>query len=725
MRSRLMIRRYASWSALAGFALAAGTMGACAQEGDMQDRPEAGASGAARGGANAQQGRTDERRPPAQQQAVVVANSDYVYVLVGNVLYQYSAKDLKLVSKANLPAQSGAGQGNGPGGRRQQGQGGPNEQDGPGGPARPGDDGQGGPGGPRGQGQGGPQAYSLEQAISDNAQLHTIAFSGLAFITGDYGACTFLPPGKVCDYFGFQYMRDIDAAQAGHNPKFLDRVVANVLHVMTPAQKQTLEALARQEAVQMNKLALMRLPIIKAFCRNLTGEVPSGSSGLNKAAVVRAVGDIFAFDAEISYERSRVFGKIANSLTADQKAYLGKMKFGDFGSWPDLDVSGYKLPRGTEKPVNVAYMSCASEFFSWYAGSVKADVYFCPERHGTYFGGFYMKDMPAMGKRDYDISTSVTGDSGQAFLATLSQEQRRPIIAIPDLQRKDMNEVVTVRQAISQELRKFLTGGQASKEKVVSLGRRYGELDGAMSYLYAAAFASAGKTLTSEQRAELVRLRNLDGYTSAPAYLYSDPVRTAVPIPSTDHFFFAPAKNAGSPSGGSARPAPSAPKQQAGFVLRSPAIGADGVLPVEFTGDGESASPPLEWSGAPAATKSYALIMHHVDPEGRTKWYWTLYDIPATVRKLAKGSAGVGVAGNNSVDGKTAYAPPHSKGPGTKTYVLTLYALSEPISLSAPAADVTRQTLLDAMRGKVLASAALSTNYTRGGTADEPGPAQP
>ena len=38
--------------------------------------------------------------------------------------------------------------------------------------------------------------YSIEQAISDNAQLHTIAFSGLAFLTGDFGAATFIPPWK-------------------------------------------------------------------------------------------------------------------------------------------------------------------------------------------------------------------------------------------------------------------------------------------------------------------------------------------------------------------------------------------------------------------------------------------------------------------------------------------------------------------------------------------------
>ena len=63
---------------------------------------------------------------------------------------------------------------------------------------------------PTGKQSGRVQQYSIEQAASDNAQLHTIAFNGLAFLTGDFGADTFLPPGKVCDFSGFQYMRDID-----------------------------------------------------------------------------------------------------------------------------------------------------------------------------------------------------------------------------------------------------------------------------------------------------------------------------------------------------------------------------------------------------------------------------------------------------------------------------------------------------------------------------------
>lgn len=388
----------------------------------------------------------------------------------------------------------------------------------------------------------GAQRYSIEQAVSDQAQLHTIAFSGLAFITGDFGAATFIPPGKVCDFFGFQYMRDIDVAQKGHNPMFLDRVAGNVLKTLNAEQRQTFATMARREAEQLNDLARQRWPLIKAFCRELTGEIPSGSHGLNKSAVIQSVGEIFAFDAELSYARATVYGKIAASLTPAQKSFLAKMKFGDFNTWPEVDMDQYKLPRGTDKLVNVAYMTYASEFFSWYAGSITADTYFCPERHGTYFGGFYMKDMPAMGKRDYDISTSITGDSGKTFLEILSAGQRRNITAIPDLQRPALTEIVTVRRAIATELRKPLQGEVADKAKVLALGRRYGELDGELSYNYAVAFAKVNRSLTDAQRKALIKLRNLDGYTSAPAYVYSTPIQEAVQLPNTDSFFRVPGK---------------------------------------------------------------------------------------------------------------------------------------------------------------------------------------
>ena len=383
-------------------------------------------------------------------------------------------------------------------------------------------------------GRAGAQRYSLEQAMGDNAQLHTIAFSGLAFITGDFGASTFIPPGKVCDYFGFQYMRDIDAAQKGHNPMFLNRIVANVFSILTDAQRAEMKALAEKQAEGFQLIAYKRFPLIQAFHREADSQSPTP---LNKAKVTSYVGEIFAMDMTLSYERAALFGKIATSLTAEQKAALAKLKFGDFNTWPDKNSEDYKLPRGTEKMVNVAYMTFGSEFFSWYAGSVTADVYFCPERHGTYFGGFYMKDMPAMGKKDFDISTFVTGDSGKEFLNTLTAAQRKEILAIPDLQRKALTEIMQVRKAISEELRLFLAGKTPDKVKLMTLGTRYGKLDGEMSYYYATAFARVKKTLSSEQKAKLMKLRNLDGYTSAPGYLYSAALKELPPMSDTDVFF--------------------------------------------------------------------------------------------------------------------------------------------------------------------------------------------
>jgi len=553
--------------------------------------------------------------------------------------------------------------------------------------------------------------YSLEQAVSDRAQLSTIAFSGLAFLTGDFGGATFMPPGKVCDYFGFQYMRDIDAAGKGHNPMFLSRVAANVMHILNEGQRKMFEDLAAEQAPQFEQLALKRMPLIKAFHRERDGEIPQGTTGLSRDAVIRYVGEFYAYDAELSNRRAEVFGKVVMSLTTDQKAYLAKMKFGDFNTWPEMDErSALKRPAsGASKFYNVAYMTYASEFFSWTAGSVTADVYFCPERHGTYFGGFFMKDMPAMGKRNYDISTAVTGDSGENFLNLLNAEQRANITSITELQKKPLAEMVEVRTAMSTELRKFLGGGQADKLKVLALGRRYGELDGEMSWMYAMAFAKVNQTLTPEQRAAIKKLRNLDGYQSAPAYLYSSPMQTLPAIRNTDFLFGASASTQSVPAAFTGESVDA----KTGFVLRSSAVTDGGQLPKEFTGDGASATLPLEWNGVPAGTKSLAVIMHHIDPQGKTKWYWNLYNIPPETRSIPKNVKDVGVLGNNSVNGRIGYAPPHSKGPGPKTYVYTVYALSKAPEITMAPDRVSCEVLLAAIKDQILATAEMKVVYSR------------
>ncbi len=150
------------------------------------------------------------------------------------------------------------------------------------------------------------------------------------------------------------------------------------------------------------------------------------------------------------------------------------------------------------------------------------------------------------------------------------------------------------------------------------------------------------------------------------------------------------------------------------FVLTSPDVTDGGPLPTEYTGDGAGITPPLAWRGAPPGTQGFVLIMDHLAPGDEVKCSWTLWDIPADVTALPKHSTGIGRTGT-SFKGRTGYEPPRSQGPGAKTYVLTVYALSGPIR---PAGEADRETLLSAMKDKVLASASLNVVHTRG-TTDE------
>jgi hypothetical protein len=382
--------------------------------------------------------------------------------------------------------------------------------------------------------QDGKGRYSLEQATSDRAQLHTIAFDGLAFLTGDFGYDTFLPPGKVSDYFGFQYMRDIDANEGGHNTSFLTRIAHNMLAILNDNQKAQLAALAKEQEADIKRFAEMRFPLIKAFRRSLVGDLPAGSKGLDKRAVMKYSADLYELDGQLAYQRAKVMGSILHGLSKQQKTALAKLKFGDSRTWPDVPEPLDR--RAMSHTVHVAVMTYASEMFAWYGGSVEADTYFCPERHGMYFGGFGMKTAPAMGKRDYSISTTLTGDSGEAFLAALNDAQRTLITDLVDLQRDDLKEIVTVRRAISTELRRFQEGQTADKSKVLSLSRRYGELDGDMSYLYATAFAKVAKTLAAGQRQNLAKMRVSNPSDPKGPFLYSAPI--SMPnVRSTDFLF--------------------------------------------------------------------------------------------------------------------------------------------------------------------------------------------
>jgi len=139
----------------------------------------------------------------------------------------------------------------------------------------------------------------------------------------------------------------------------------------------------------------------------------------------------------------------------------------------------------------------------------------------------------------------------------------------------------------------------------------------------------------------------------------------------------------------------------------------NGTYPKLFTCDSLGISPGLQWSNAPTVTTSYAITMYTIPPTGEKHVYIVLYNIPSNITSIPNDAQSIGVFGINTVNGKPTYTPPCSQGPGAKIYVLTLYALNAPPTISVPNTQVTMDILLAGMKNKILDSAVMSVTYTR------------
>lgn len=96
---------------------------------------------------------------------------------------------------------------------------------------------------------------------------------------------------------------------------------------------------------------------------------------------------------------------------------------------------------------------------------------------------------------------------------------------------------------------------------------------------------------------------------------------------------------------------------------------------------GGNISPRLQWSGAPAGTKSFVMIFFDPDGNGgQGWWHWAIANIPGSTTGLAQSATrGRLVAG--AIETATSFDGPGYGGPCPEAgelhhYVFTLYALS-------------------------------------------------
>ena len=134
-------------------------------------------------------------------------------------------------------------------------------------------------------------------------------------------------------------------------------------------------------------------------------------------------------------------------------------------------------------------------------------------------------------------------------------------------------------------------------------------------------------------------------------------------------------------------------------------------LPIKYTCDGESLSPPIAWEDAPPNTKSFALIYDDPDAPGGTWDHWILYNLPPSTNSLPENATNLPEetkVGLNSWPNPEYGAPcPPS---GEHRYIFHLYALDNTLELSEP---VTSDKLREAMEGHILAKETLTGLYQR------------
>src|SRR5215467_554219 len=140
------------------------------------------------------------------------------------------------------------------------------------------------------------------------------------------------------------------------------------------------------------------------------------------------------------------------------------------------------------------------------------------------------------------------------------------------------------------------------------------------------------------------------------------------------------------------------------LAVSSTSFSDGGEIPAKYTGQ-QGISPQLSWTGAPAGTMSYVLIMHDVDAAigGTDISHWVVWNIPASSTSIPEGGPVPAGANQYSLRGPQYMGPAPPAGHPYHHYIFQVYALNSTLDVPAGA---TRADVEKAMEGKIVARGA-------------------
>lgn len=147
------------------------------------------------------------------------------------------------------------------------------------------------------------------------------------------------------------------------------------------------------------------------------------------------------------------------------------------------------------------------------------------------------------------------------------------------------------------------------------------------------------------------------------------------------------------------------------FTLTSRDFKPEGEIPKRFTDYDIGMSPSLVWKGLPEGTKSLAVIMEDPDASSSEPYvHWLAWNIDPAAGAIERGSVTLGARLGRNGRGHLAYFGPRPPGKSPHRYHFQMFALDTQLSLKAGAS---REQLLQAMRGRVLAKATLVGTFAK------------
>jgi Raf kinase inhibitor-like YbhB/YbcL family protein len=152
-----------------------------------------------------------------------------------------------------------------------------------------------------------------------------------------------------------------------------------------------------------------------------------------------------------------------------------------------------------------------------------------------------------------------------------------------------------------------------------------------------------------------------------------------------------------------------------GIAVSSAAFVQGRPVPARYACTGEDLSPAVRWTGAPAGTQSFVVVLEDPDAPGGVFTHWIVYGIPPDQQELPEGLpaepvvAGGILQGSNDFGSVGYRGPCPPRGPAHR-YVLRVYALDGMPNLAAGADRIALDRVIS---GHILATGDTSAAFSR------------